>query len=76
MDYLYDETGLRLDGVKDNAPAANAGLLKGDVIIKMGGEDIKDIYAYMKVLSTFHKGDKTDVVVLRNGKEMKFDIQF
>ncbi|HZV45116.1 MAG TPA: M28 family peptidase [Saprospiraceae bacterium] len=75
-DYLYDETGLRLDGVKEGHPAANAGLLKGDVIIKMGGEDIKDIYAYMKVLSSFHHGDKTNVVVLRNGKEMKFDIQF
>jgi len=75
-DYLYDQNGLRLDGVRDGHPAAKAGLLKGDIIIKMGGEDIKDIYAYMKVLSTFHAGDKTNVVVLRNGKEMPFEIQF
>jgi hypothetical protein len=75
-DYLYDETGLRLDGVREGHPAAKAGLLKGDIIIKMDGEDIKDIYAYMKVLSKFHAGDKTSVVVLRGGKEMPFDIQF
>ncbi len=75
-DYLYDETGLRLDGIREGHPAANAGLQKGDIIIKMGGEDIKDIYAYMKVLSQYHAGDKTNVVVLRNGKEMPFDIQF
>jgi ribosomal protein L36 len=31
---------------------------------------------YMKVLSSFHHGDKTNVVVKRNGKEMKFDVQF
>src|SRR5678815_1422729 len=47
-DYLYDETGLRIDGVREGKPAANAGLQKGDIIMKMGGKDIKDIYAYME----------------------------
>jgi hypothetical protein len=36
--------------------------------MKMGGKDIKDIYAYMEVLSSYHHGDKTEVVALRNGK--------
>lgn len=75
-DYLYDETGLRIDGVREGKPAANAGLQKGDIIMKMGDKEIKDIYAYMEALSTYHHGDKTEVVVLRNGKEMKFEIHF
>nr|MDQ3016611.1 M28 family peptidase [Bacteroidota bacterium] len=75
-DYLYDGTGMRIDGVRDGKPAQVAGLTKGDIIIRLADKDIKDIYAYMEVLGTFHKGDKTNVVVLREGKEMKFDLQF
>ena len=75
-DYLYDGKGLRIDGVREGKPAQIAGLMKGDIIVKMDGDDVADIYAYMKILGTFHKGDKTDVVVLREGNEMKFDIQF
>jgi hypothetical protein len=75
-DYLYDGVGLRLDGVREGKPAANAGLMKGDIVIKMGDRDIKDIYVYMEVLGTLHKGDKTKVVVLRGEEEKTFDVQF
>ncbi|HUR31412.1 MAG TPA: M28 family peptidase [Saprospiraceae bacterium] len=75
-DYLYDGTGVRVDGVREGKPAEVAGIIKGDVIVKLSGTDLKDIYAYMKVLSTFHKGDKTTVDILRGEKEMHFDIQF
>lgn len=75
-DYLYDGAGMRIDGVRDGKPAALAGMLKGDVIMKLGGKDIKDIYVYMEALSAFHKGDKTTLVALRDGKEVEFNIQF
>jgi hypothetical protein len=75
-DYLYDGTGMRIDGIREEKPAAIAGLQKGDIIIRLGDMDVKDIYVYMEALGVFHKGDKTTVVVLRDGKEMKFDVQF
>ena len=75
-DYLYDGVGMRIDGVREGKPAANAGMQKGDVIISMGGEEIADIYAYMKVLSSYHVGDQTKLVVLRDGKEMEITVQF
>lgn len=75
-DYLYDGAGMRIDGVRDGKPAAIAGMQKGDVIMKLGGKDIKDIYVYMEALSAFHKGDKTTLIALRDGKEMEFNIQF
>jgi len=75
-DYLYDGVGLRLEGVREEKPAQIAGLKKGDIIIRMGGKDIKDIYAYMEVLGTFHKGDKTKVTAIRDGNEMEFEISF
>ena len=75
-DYLYDGTGMRIEGVREGKPAEIAGLTKGDIIIKMDGKDIKDIYSYMEVLGTFHKGDKKSVTVLRDGKEMQFELNF
>jgi C-terminal processing protease CtpA/Prc len=75
-DYLYDGVGMKIDGVREGKPAAIAGLAKGDIIIRMAGKDIKDIYAYMEVLGTFHKGDKTTVDVLRDGEELQFEVSF
>ena len=75
-DYLYDGKGMRIDGLREGKPAQLAGLIKGDIIINMAGKDIKDIYTYMEVLGSFHKGDKKDITVLRDGNEMKFEIQF
>jgi hypothetical protein len=75
-DYLYDGAGMRIDGVREGKPAALAGMMKGDVIMKLGGKEIKDIYVYMEALSAFHKGDKTTLVALRDGKEVEFSIQF
>ena len=75
-DYLYDGVGLRIDGVREDKPAAHAGLQKGDIIIRMGDKEIKDIYVYMEALGAFHKGDKTTVVVKRGEEEKIFEIQF
>jgi len=75
-DYLYDGKGMRIDGVTEDKPAHNAGILKGDVVVKMGDLVIEDMMGYMKGLSQFEKGDIVKVVILRNGKEVTVEIQF
>lgn len=75
-DYVYDGTGMRVDGVLSDRPAEKAGMLKGDVIVKIGDLEVKDIYDYMEGLSKFAKGDKTLVVVKRGDKEMKMKVEF
>lgn len=73
-DYLYSGKGLRIDGAKDGKPGFKAGLIKGDVIMKLGGYDIEDIYGYMEALSKFEKGQTTDCVVLRNGETITLKV--
>jgi hypothetical protein len=75
-DYLYSEIGLKIDGVKENRPAGNAGMLKGDIIVKMGNLKINNIDDYMRALSTFGKGEKVKVIVTRNQTELKFTVTF
>ena len=75
-DYAYSGKGLKLDGVRDGGPAAEAGIQAGDVVVRMGDLEVKDIYGYMEGLSKFKTGDSTTVIVLREGKELKFKVTF
>lgn len=75
-DYVSDGTGVRIDAVMDGRPAAAAGLERGDIVIKLGDVEVKDVNDYMKALSKLEKGDKTKVVVKRGDKKLTKDIQF
>ncbi len=75
-DYLYDGKGMRIDGISDDKPAQKAGLLKGDIVLKLGDSAIVDMMSYMRALSSFKEGDKTKVIVERDGKEIEAEIEF
>lgn len=67
------ETGVTVTKVFEGSPAAKVGLKEGDVLLKVGGEDIagqelSDITAKIKDLAT--KG--VEVIVVREGIENKF----
>ncbi|MEZ5044825.1 MAG: M28 family peptidase [Saprospiraceae bacterium] len=69
-DYVHSGEGMRVDSVTEGRAGAKAGLLNGDIILKIGDLEIKNIYDYMDGLGLFNKGDTTTIVVLR-GKEKK-----
>ncbi|MGB4205769.1 MAG: M20/M25/M40 family metallo-hydrolase [Bacteroidales bacterium] len=68
-DYASTNQGLRVDGVRQEGPAARAGIIKGDVIIAMNGLQVGNIYDYMARLNTLNAGDTVTVEVMRNGKK-------
>lgn len=75
-DYAYEGQGMRIDGVSEGKPAQKAGLKAGDVIIQMGDEKIKDIYAYMAALGKFTKGQTVEIRFIRDGKETVVNVTF
>ena len=75
-DYMFEGKGMRIDGVSEDKPAQKAGLLKGDVVVKLGDSTITDMMSYMRALSAFEKGNKTKVVVDREGQEVEAEIEF
>ncbi len=62
--------GLLLDGVRDDSPAAKAGLLAGDKIIKMAGNDVRNISDYVFVLGEMKAGEEYEVIVMRGAEKM------
>jgi len=75
-DYMFEGTGVRVDGVSDNMPAQKAGLQKGDVILSLDTYDAADIMSYMKALSMYKKGDKAAIRYKRGDAEQTVTIQF
>jgi C-terminal processing protease CtpA/Prc len=75
-DYTYDGIGLHVDGVTNGKTGFIAGLQKGDVIVKMGDLDVKNIQDYMKGLAMFKKGDSTSIVVKRGAEDKKLNVTF
>jgi hypothetical protein len=74
-DYSEQVEGFKIAGVNDGSPAEKAGLKAGDIIIKFGDKPVKNIYSYMYAMQGYKPGDKVDVVVLRNGQEVKVVIE-
>lgn len=75
-DYVFEGVGMRIDGVTDGKPAAKAGLQKGDIVTKLGEEEVKDVQGYMKALSKFNKGDTTTVSIKRGETVKEFKVTF
>ncbi len=68
-DFSEQSEGMKISGVRQGSPAAKAGLQGGDIIIKFGKVDIKNLYDYTYALGEYKVGDIVDVVVKR-GKEI------
>ncbi|MEZ4739198.1 MAG: M28 family peptidase [Flavobacteriales bacterium] len=75
-DYMFDGKGMRIDGITEGKPAANAGLKVGDVVVKLGALEVNDMMGYMKALAAFEKGATAPIVVLRDGKEHRTEVTF
>ena len=75
-DYLFTGKGMRIDGISEEKPAQKAGLMKGDIVVKLGDSIIVDMMSYMRTLATFDNGDKTKVVVDRDGTLVEKQMEF
>ena len=73
-DYGFSGKGVRLDGVRPDAPAARAGLARGDVIVKVGPHDIGNIHDYMFALGDLEPGRKVVIEVDREGKRIPLEV--
>ncbi len=74
-DFANEGQGVKFAEVRAGSPAAKAGLRGGDVMISFGGAPIKTLYDFTFALRERKPGDKVDVVVLRDGKEVKATVE-
>lgn len=69
-----DIKGVKLSGVSAIGPAGKAGLKGEDVIVKLGGKDVLNIYDYTSLMGELKIGKETTITVLRDGKSVELKI--
>ena len=72
--YADSNDGLLLDGVRDDSPAAKAGLKAGDRIVKIGNRDVKNVYDYTHALGEMKAGQEYVIEVMRGTERLTLKI--
>ena len=73
---LSTEKGVLLLEVGNNTPASRAGLLYGDIILKIDNMETSNMTELKKVLYKYKQGDKATLTIVRDNEEMKINIEF
>ncbi|MEN5423226.1 trypsin-like peptidase domain-containing protein [Comamonas aquatica] len=66
--------GVIITGVLQDAPAARAGMLPGDVITAVQGQVVRNVAEMMTAVAALPPGQVADFAVLRNGSETTLSI--
>jgi Zn-dependent M28 family amino/carboxypeptidase len=69
-DYTEGSTGMKIGGIRPGGAADKAGMKSGDVIVKMGGKNVLNIYDYMAILGELKAGEEVEVEFLRGTERM------
>lgn len=72
--YADSTDGLVLDGVRENSPAAKAGLKAGDKIFKLAGKEVRNAMDYTYVLGTMKAGEEYEVELMRGTEKLALKI--
>ena len=70
------DKGIFVYKVYDGSPASVAGLEAGDIVTKIGKNEVTDNNALKSILYKYQVGDKAEVNYIRNGKEMTTEVTF
>lgn len=66
--------GVIVTKIAPGSPAESAGLASGDIIVEVGTKEISQIEDLVKEIHKRTVGEKLNVAVLREGKELFFDL--
>jgi Tol biopolymer transport system component len=69
-----DVRGVKLAGVAEKGPAAQAGVRGGDVIVELAGKKIENIYDYTYAIEALKIGQPVKIVVERSGTQIELEV--
>lgn len=68
------DKGIYLVKVGKNGPAAKAGLMEGDIILKVAGTDINSVADLRGAVDSQAVGSKVDVMIIRGGNQKNISV--
>jgi hypothetical protein len=76
MDPDAEEPGVRVTGVLDGSPAEKAGVLKGDVIVGLGGARVTSSRDLLLAVQDSPEGEEVPLEVVRDGGKATLKVLF
>ncbi|MEI7638808.1 MAG: DegQ family serine endoprotease [Syntrophus sp. (in: bacteria)] len=71
---LKERRGAIVSEVFKGDPAERAGIRAGDIVTEINGKKIKDTHDLLLSIASFHVGDKVSIKIIRDGREMIFQV--
>jgi aminopeptidase YwaD len=72
--YAEATDGLLVDGVRDDSPAAKAGLTAGDKIVRLAGKEVRNIQDYTIILGELKANTEYDIEIRRAGQKVSLKV--
>ena len=69
-----DVQGVMLSGVANESPAAEAGILTGDILVMLAGQEMANIYDFVRVLDALKIGETVEAAVMRDGERIEVTV--
>ncbi len=73
-DFAFAGPGVKVAGVTAGSPAEKAGVQEGDVILKVGGQDVANLAGFSAILRGLSPGQTVPVVLSRGGAEQQLSV--
>jgi len=73
-EFGYEGPGFKISGVRGGSPADKGGLKAGDVIVRFGEREIRNIYDYMYALNDHSANETVVLTVHRSGEMLKLPV--
>jgi hypothetical protein len=73
-EYGFEGPGVKLSGARGGSPADRAGLKAGDIVLRFGDRDIRNIYDYMYALGDHKAGDAVTLLVKRGTSTVEVQV--
>ena len=67
-------SGVRIDSVEEDSPAAKAGLQTGDVVVEFDGERVRSVRQFSRLVSETPAGRQVTAAVTRDGRRVSVNI--
>jgi len=70
-DFAEGIVGVKFADVRENSPAAKAGLKAGDIMVEFDGKALQNLYDFTYALRGKKPGDQVKIKVMRDGKPLE-----
>ncbi|MCQ2114923.1 MAG: Do family serine endopeptidase [Bacteroidales bacterium] len=73
---LSSLNGVYVVEVASGSAAEAAGIKKGDVLVKIGGVNLKDGASVQEKVNSYRPGENAEITLIRDGKELVLNVEF